>query len=318
MSDEHLFFPIARRTILRATGAVALVGVGAGPAVAQREQEGQEETPNGDDNRGGGPEPNDLSPIFGYASAEPSPCLGDAGEDCFDAFKAPVRPSHEVELHIEVSDTLLALGEQGVLAPETVEAINAAVADGELSDSERTELDEQVTDDLTAADVAELLVEATGFHYEPTGLTVEPGDVVIFTAETPDHGVAGFHERHGRQNRLPDDVGPIASPLVPVGGYWLYQFETPGVYDLYCPPHEVFGMVMRVVVTDGDVPELSVEETGRPPLPVNLLPVFLGGLDPNVPSSAAALDSDALAPENIVDAGTVSWEDVVSEHRSAA
>lgn len=89
------------------------------------------------------------------------------------------------------------------------------------------------------------------------------GEVALFGAESPDHAVAAYHERHGRQNRLPDGVGPVSSPLVTVPEYWLYRFETQGVYDLYCPTHDPFGMVCRIVVTDGDVPDPSVENVGE-------------------------------------------------------
>jgi hypothetical protein len=57
-------------------------------------------------------------------------------------------------------------------------------------------------------------------------------------------------------------------------------------------------------------------DTGRPPDEENFLPIILGGLDPNLPSAAAVLDSDALDPENIVSEGAVSWETVVEEYRS--
>jgi hypothetical protein len=34
---------------------------------------------------------------------------------------------------------------------------------------------------------------------------------------------------------------------------WVYQFDDEGVYDVFCAPHEDhFGMVMRLVVGDGD------------------------------------------------------------------
>ncbi|WP_411966813.1 plastocyanin/azurin family copper-binding protein [Haloferax sp. YSSS75] len=376
-SDEQQWFPIARRNLLRAAGAsAALLGMGVGTTVAQSDEDedgdgyGDDgESPQDDGTSDDGPQAEDLDPIFGYASAELNPCAGDSSEECFEAFDESVRPSHEVELHIDLPEELFAFFAPGILTQAEVDEINAAVADGvvepeelsnpdsevtvtlpagegtaEPSDGEQTDgeqtdgeqtdgeqtngeqtdgeqtngeqTDGEQTLTLTILEIAELLAETTAFHYEPTGISVEPGDVVLYSAETPDHGVAAYHERHGRQNRVPEGVGPISAPLVPVGGYWLYKFETPGVYDFYCPPHQIFGMVSRVVVTDGDVPELSIEETGRPPEEMNVFPLFLQGLDPNLPSSAAVFDTDALTPENIVDEGSVSWETVVEEYRS--
>jgi plastocyanin len=267
-----------------------------------------------------------IDPVFGRVSAERSPCLGDASEDCFEAFPPGVRPDHEVEMHIDLPEVVLLVAEEGLLSDETTASINEAVADGEVDDDELRRPDAVLevalpgggTERVTVREVAHLLAEMVGFHFEPAGLRVEPGDVVLFTAESPDHAVAAYHERHGRQNRVPDGVGPISSPLVPVGGHWLYRFEKPGVYDLYCPPHALFGMVASVVCTEDDAPERSVENTGRPPEARSLLPAVFGGLDPNVPGELAALSTEALSPANVVDEGSVSWEAVVEEHRTRA
>jgi plastocyanin len=210
-------------------------------------------------------------------------------------------------------------GAAGVLDEDQRETVNEAVAGGtvdELSDSPIEALG-----GASLRNVGETLLDTLGFYFEPAGIRVEPGDIVVFDAVSPDHLVASYHERHGRQNRVPGDPGSgtglISSPLVPVGGYWLYQFEEPGVYDLNCTVHELFGMVMRVVVTDGpgDVPEPDVDGEGRPPEDRNEIELVFGGLDPNLPSALDAFETDALSPENIVAEGEVSWEAVVDEHR---
>lgn len=265
-----------------------------------------------------------IDPIFGLPMATPNPCGGDAGEDCFEEFPASRRPDHEVEMHIDLPGFVFALVGQGGLSVTTTNSINDAIADGEVDSGELHKPNQAITVQTpngeamaTILQIARMLLDTHAFHFEPAGIQVEPGDVILFSAETPDHAVAAFHERHGRQNRVPDGVGPIASPLVPVGGSWRYRFEQPGVYDLYCPPHGVFGMVMRVVVhEDGPVPSLSVEQTGRPPEEENLLGEILGGFDPMIPSEAAALESDVLDPENVVENGPIEWEAVVEEYRS--
>lgn len=296
------------------TGAASDGRVGAGGPTTGRQVDGPPEPTD----------PNDIDPIFGFASAAESPCLGDASESCAEAFVPPVRPSHEVELRLDLPEVVLALGAQGVLSAETVEEINAAVADGTVDEGELTNPDEEVSverpdgssETLTVGEVAERLADALGFYFEPAGLSVAPGDVVLFSAETPDHGVVAYHARHGRQNRVPEGVGPVSSPLVPVDGYWLYRFDVPGVYDLYCPPHDPFGMVLRVVVTEGEVPEPSVEQTGRAPPATNALAGVFGGLDPNLPSSLDGLESAPLEPGAVVADGTVPWEAVVDAYRA--
>lgn len=307
-----------RRRLLRSLG-VGAAGAGLGTTVGAADPVGAANSAAQNS------QSNTIDPIFGLASAEPNPCSGDADAACFESFPAEVRPDHEVEMHIGLPGLLLALAEQGGLSEPTTTTVNLEAADGDIVARNLHRPDATVeiqTPDgavtRTVAEIAELVTETVGFHYDPAGIHISPGDVVLFSAETPDHAVAAYHERHGRQNRVPDEVGPIASPQIPVGGSWRYRFETEGVYDLYCPPHQVFGMVMRVVVSDGDtVPSLSVENTGRPPGTETFLPEILGDLDPNVPSSNGALTTPALEPENIVDQGTVSWDAVVEDHRTS-
>jgi plastocyanin len=285
------------------------------------------------------PTPAAIDPIFGMPSAGPSPCLGDedghdgdghdaidSTPDCLDEFSEPIRPSHEIDVRIDLPPLLIAVAQAGVLSPGLVKNINDAAADGEIADDNLPNVDVTVPgvgDNVPLTDIAGALASMDGFHYHPTGIHVQPGDVVVWDAETPDHGVAAFHERHGRQNRVPDGVGPIAAPLIPAEGYWLYRFEKPGVYDLYCPPHQLFGMVMRVVVHEGEGDVPTVEESVdpiespelRPPEHINALSTILGGLDPNLPSEADAFETDALDPTNVVENGIVGWEEVVDEHR---
>jgi plastocyanin len=320
---------LARRAVLRAVGASAALSAATTTAAADGDGD-RDRSPTDDGTPAGDrPAPPTIDPVFGAPAAGENPCAPDADESCFDAFPSAVRPSAQVEMEIGIPEPLLAFGQFGAEESVDVAAINAAVADEPLSGSvapgDLAAPDDPVTIpvpdgaiELTVLDLANLLVGTSGFHYHPAGLRVAPGDVVLYSARTPDHAVAAYHEGHGRQNRVPDGVPPLSSPLVPVGGYWLYRFETPGVYDLYCPPHQTFGMVERVVVTaDGSVPDLDVEETGRPPQGENAVPSILGGLDPDLPPSAAVLDSAALAPAKIVEDGSVPWSAVVDEYRTA-
>ncbi|WP_128477075.1 cupredoxin domain-containing protein [Halorussus pelagicus] len=98
------------------------------------------------------------------------------------------------------------------------------------------------------------------FVFEPTGLSVEPGDTVRFSYESPHHTVTAYHPAFGYLQRVPDEVPPFSAPALPQGGYWLYTFERSGVYDLHCAPHEIFGHAMRLVVG-------STSGPGAEPLP---------------------------------------------------
>lgn len=169
------------------------------------------------------------------------------------------------------------------------------------------------------------------FFYQPTGLHVEPGDVVRFVFETPDHNVTSYHPAFGMQRRIPEGVRPFSSPIMgwdpdslpddvseppaepgaggpgaeqrgdgddgPVPSTWLYAFETPGVYDLECAPHEAYGMAMRVVV--GDETDADFETSDAEGLP-----------EPRagpVGFARRVLTDPALDPDAIVADGCVEW-----------
>ena len=144
------------------------------------------------------------------------------------------------------------------------------------------------------------------FFFEPTGLAVEPGAVVQFVMETPDHNVNAYHARFGRTHRVPEGVPPLSSPLLPANSYWLYRFDTEGVYDLTCAPHEQFGMTMRVVVGTPGGPGAEPVSTERP---------APGEPRPPAGTAASVLSDDALAADAIVDATSVSWDDLAPESK---
>lgn len=139
------------------------------------------------------------------------------------------------------------------------------------------------------------------FFFDPTGLAVAPGDVVQFTLAQPDHTVTAFHPALGRQRRVPEGVSGLSSPVLAGDTAWLYRFDQAGVYDLYSSPHELNGMVFRLVVGDG---ELNAGDAAQPDRRAPLL------------AAASVLASDELAPDRIVEAGSVSW-DAIPQGRKA-
>jgi plastocyanin len=110
------------------------------------------------------------------------------------------------------------------------------------------------------------------FHFEPSGLAVDSGDIVQFTFTSADHTITAYHPQHGFQRRVPERVPPFSSPVVNAGGAWLYQFNEEGLYDMYCAAHHVLGMAMRIVVGEmGEEEVPDYEDTfegsaGPPPL----------------------------------------------------
>jgi plastocyanin len=154
------------------------------------------------------------------------------------------------------------------------------------------------------------------FYYQPTGLAIETGDVVAFRFATPGHTISAYHPYAGRQQRIPErgdgELAWFSSPYLGGGATWLYQFDTPGVYDYYCGPHEIFGHVGRIVVG-------GVTET--PPVPNPCLPPEEGGeeegpgLRPPGQTAALVLRDPALDPQHIVESGAVPWESIAPENK---
>jgi len=144
--------------------------------------------------------------------------------------------------------------------------------------------------------------DGTQFYFEPVGLHIEPGDTVRFLGITPHHTVTAYHAQQGKAHRVPDGVPPFSSPVVPVTESWDYTFDTPGTYDLWCAPHEVWGMAMRLVVGEPGGP---AEE------PVtNFSPEGAFGV------AGAVLNDAALASATIMSQGQVAWADLSAETKA--
>lgn len=148
--------------------------------------------------------------------------------------------------------------------------------------------------------------ELPEFYFEPTGLYVEPGDTVKFNLATPHHNVNAYHPAFTYEQRVPDGVLPFSSPVLSAGSYWLYTFDTEGVHDYVCAPHEYFGMAGRLVVGSATGP--GANPVGEAPGPSEQArpPEFTAGL---------VLSDDALAPDRIVEEGSVSWADLADESK---
>ncbi|WP_226011116.1 plastocyanin/azurin family copper-binding protein [Halomicrobium salinisoli] len=170
------------------------------------------------------------------------------------------------------------------------------------------------------------------FHFEPTGLAVDPGDVVQFTATSPDHTVTAYHPAMGFQHRVPEAARPFSSPVLGLDAAWLYRFDEPGLYDVYCAPHHILGMVMRLVVGDldeEDVPayEDTFEGSEEPPLLAPFSTEFLEtelrhfspeGVNEDVQwvwlTPQEVLDAPALDPANVQrDDGRVTFDEVLAD-----
>src|SRR5690554_6136534 len=140
------------------------------------------------------------------------------------------------------------------------------------------------------------------FYFEPVGLYVEPGDTVNFIAQSPHHTVTAYHPLQGKPQRVPDGVEPFSSPMIPIGGTWSYTFDIPGVYDVWCGPHESYGMAMRIVVGEASGPALEQ--------PADFGPQGTYG------ASGTVLMDSALAADRIIQVRRVSWSEISDESKA--
>lgn len=256
-------FDHRRRTVLKAVGAGSALSAFAGVGAAS----GRGSTNgNGETDEGCWCEPC-IDRLAGYTA------LADSDED-----EWPARPDHAVDMYIEPRHVLF----QETSTEET------DVEPGPGVDSGEPEA-EQFPD----------------FFFDPVGLRIEAGDVVEFHNESTFHTITAFHPRFDEPpyyefpQRVPDGVAPFSSPPVMNEEHWLYRFDEPGVYDLFCLPHYDLGMVMRLVAVDGD--DAEFEEPGpNEDLPTAVRTVF---------------DAPEMSVENILEEGSVAWDDLTIEEK---
>lgn len=140
--------------------------------------------------------------------------------------------------------------------------------------------------------------EFPDFVFDPVGVHVETGQTLLWNNPYALHTVTSFAERYeGVPRRIPEGTPEFTSTVLTDETFWLYGFEEEGVYDIQCLPHGFLGMVMRVVVYDGDGEIPEAEPTG--PL-----------RDADMVIAADIYDTEVLAPENIVEQETVAWDDL--------
>lgn len=144
------------------------------------------------------------------------------------------------------------------------------------------------------------------FYFEPTGLAIDVGDTVRFNLATPHHNINAYHPAFGYTQRVPSDVPPYSSPILTAGDYWLYTFQTEGVHNIMCAPHELFGMVGSIVVGSATGPGANPVGEAPAPSEQSRPPEFTAGL---------VLSDPVMTPENIVDQGSVSWSDLAPESK---
>lgn len=142
----------------------------------------------------------------------------------------------------------------------------------------------------TTADRADVIVDMRtdnkGSYFDPIGLLVESGTTVRFVNATGVHTTTAYHpDVADVPLRIPEAAEPWDSgTMTEAGAVCDVTFETPGVYDYYCIPHESLGMVGRIIVGEPQGGPGTTEPTDLPP-----------AARENLPSIEAILDEGSVA-----------------------
>jgi plastocyanin len=114
-----------------------------------------------------------------------------------------------------------------------------------------------------------LRTEGDEHHFDPHLVWIEPGGTVTWEADSGHHDAVAYHPDNGdKPLRMPEGADPWETGLLgPDDSAVSHTFETEGVYDYFCTPHESVGMVGTVVVGQPDAHDQPALEAPQDSLP---------------------------------------------------
>ena len=86
------------------------------------------------------------------------------------------------------------------------------------------------------------------FVNTPAVVWLESGGSVTWEMSGGSHSVTAYHPSNDRTLRIPQAAEAFDSDVLAAGETYERTFETPGVYNYFCRPHEGLGMVGLVIV----------------------------------------------------------------------
>jgi plastocyanin len=86
--------------------------------------------------------------------------------------------------------------------------------------------------------------------FDPIGIHINPGKTVRWVVGENVHTTTAYHPKNGNHSlRIPESAVPWDSGyLVNPGDHFEVTLTAEGVYDYFCIPHEMAGMVGRIIV----------------------------------------------------------------------
>jgi plastocyanin len=105
--------------------------------------------------------------------------------------------------------------------------------------------------------------------FEPIGLAVSPGTTIRWVLKGNVHTTTAYHPKNGGHSlRIPEGAVPWDSGvLVNPGDRFEVTLTVEGVYDYFCAPHEMAGMVGRPGGPGAGPVAASVPEAARRAFP---------------------------------------------------
>lgn len=104
-----------------------------------------------------------------------------------------------------------------------------------------------------AADVVEIRMKSdvTGgaVGFDPIGVLLQPGQTVRWICDANVHTTTAYSPKNDNHSlRIPKEAQSWASDFLLPGERFEVKLTVEGVYDYYCAPHEMAGMVGRLIV----------------------------------------------------------------------
>jgi plastocyanin len=114
-----------------------------------------------------------------------------------------------------------------------------------------------------ASDVIEIALAGSGngahVWFSPRGILIKRGQTIRWVNQEKGnvHTATAYHPSYqGKPLRIPQGAKPWDSGYLLPGESFSVTFDTPGVYDYFCVPHEHAGMVGRIIV---DAPDAEAQ-----------------------------------------------------------
>lgn len=96
-----------------------------------------------------------------------------------------------------------------------------------------------------------MIANASGSYvgFDPIGLLIQPGQTVRWVCQASVHTTTAYHPKNANHSlRIPAAATSWNSGYLLPGKSFEWTFTVPGAYDYFCTPHEMAGMVGRIIV----------------------------------------------------------------------